>query len=277
VNGHLDLDHRGRAEGAGTEASAPGPGAVPGQIELTRQEIEHAASCAPCRRAIASRDPSALFSLLSLEANDEASWLGFETRVLAEVRATRRGRGRILDFVLSSGLFRAERALLAGGVSLLAVVAILLRAGAGEPAEPRKLSAPSLARRLEMGILVHGSGADPGAVASLASGVDWVSGAARAVLGEGGPGAQTVELAAVPAGRVAPKPRSTLMLPLERDAGVPAPVESVASATAHIISLSIDAASGPPGPGPGSPARAGREAEPSPSDIVLIVDKGIDI
>jgi len=114
-------------------------------------------------------------------------------------------------------------------------------------------------------------------VTGLASGVDWVSGAARAVLGEGGPGAQKGEPIAVEAGMALPASRAAVPLPLERDAGVPAPVESVASATAHIISLSIDASAGTPDQDAAAPGRRDAEGGAPPSDIVLIVDKGIDI
>jgi len=181
-----------------------------GLSRLAREEAAHLEACGSCRAALARREPSALFALLTLEKKDDAFFTGFETRVLAGVREARREeRGGWLGAIL-----RPRFLALAAGAAAIAV-ALMVRM------EPP--SAPSVAARA-------GAPAEAGAPTG-----------APVLAPEG----------TVASLEIAPTESSE---PIERDAAAPSPVESVASATARVISIQV----------------AGPRHESS--DLVLIVD-----
>ncbi len=108
--------------------------------------------------------------------------------------------------------------------------------------------------------------------------IDWVAGAARAVLGEEGPGREERRRRRAGRGRRA---RAGLGRSAPARAGRRAarPVETVSSPTAHIISLSIEPEGGTLAAEPRAGARqaAGAAVLPAASDVVLIVDREMDI
>ena len=239
---------RAIGEGAGLEGRS-----------LSASELEHLASCDSCRSALAASDPIALFSMLALDRKEDAFWLGFETRVLAQVREESRLGPRLLAWWA-----RPRLALLTGGVAMIALVALLARTG-------------GIPRAAQDGRAAHAGGDHPQAAAPLGA-IDWVAGAARAVLAEEGPGRDGTEPArASAAAALAPPWKETL--PLERDAAPPACVETVSSPTAHIISLSIEIAGESRALDPRGRTRqaTGAAALPAASDVVLIVDREMEI
>jgi hypothetical protein len=226
---------------------------------FSADELGHLASCAPCREALAASDPTALFSTLALERKDDSFWLGFETRVLAGIREQSRTRSGLL-----ARLVRPRLALLAGGAALIAVVTLVARGGALPGTAPG-------------GGIARAGGAHARPDAPLGA-IDWVAGAARAVLGEEGPGREPAP-APEPAAIASLAPGWDEAPPLELDAAPPAPVETVSSPTAHIISLSIEPEGGPLAAEQRAGARqaAGAAVLPAASDVVLIVDREMDI
>src|SRR5262249_12595160 len=91
------------------EAGAAAGGA---EIRLARDERAPPSDCAPCRAPVAAADPSALFALLAIGRSEPGSWLGFETRIMAEIRSEPRRRSALAAFL------RPRSAVLALGASL---------------------------------------------------------------------------------------------------------------------------------------------------------------
>jgi hypothetical protein len=212
---------------------------------LRPADLEHLASCESCRDFLAQTAPESLFSLLVLEKTNEAFWTGFETRVMAEIRERPRKAGGLLG-----ALWRPRPLGLAAAAAAIAAVVLLLKPGAQPPLHA--------ARR------------------AVARGADLVARVSRQPSGapERAAGVGEREAAENPAPReraMLEGPLTALGSPLEgrlpggahlspeRDAALPAPVESVSSPTARFYTINVEA-----------PGARG-------SDVVVIVDQGIDI
>jgi hypothetical protein len=162
-----------------------------GLSRLAREEAAHLEACGSCRAALARREPTALFALLTLEKKDDAFFTGFETRVLAGVREARREeRGGWLGAIL-----RPRFLALAAGAAAIAVALMVRMEPPRRRLRARRAQAP--APRV----------AKPSAPPVVA----------------GRDGALVADLVPI----------------LERDAAAPSPVESVASATARVISIEV--------------------------------------
>lgn len=204
------------------------------EFPLAPAQVEHLAVCEGCRVVLAQAEPTALFSVLALETKPEAFWTGFETRVLATVREEQRAKSGIL------GVLLRPRALgLAFSAAALAVVALLVRVSglpSGGAEARRAATGPAEGSVLNHEPAAHGDTRP--AEGPLAT--------------PGAPGTALADLTA----REAASPLSD---PLERDAVSPAPVETVSSPTARVLTINVK-----------DPAR-------DEADVVVIVDQGIDI
>lgn len=257
---------------------------------LVPDALAHLDGCAACRARVAAADPLAMFALLARERTEPALWSGFDARLRAAIqspeRATDGARGRAEDRAPAASplwslagwrdLFRPRQLALAGGAAAIAVFALVaLRA----PFENGQRTGGAAGVRTGL------SGLDREGATTLVSGIEWVSGVARAV-GED-PGAVSGDSAA-------------LSPDIDRSAGVrawmaehvtarndrndrtggatPAPVETVVSPSARVISLAIDQSALPSTAGArGAAAGDSGQTLSAGSDVVLIVDQEIDI
>ena len=199
------------------------------EILFATAELEHLSSCASCRAAVATADPAALFSVLALETKEGAFWTGFETRILAAVREEEKAsRAGVL-----AGFLRPRFAVLAAGAAAIAAAALFVAPGG--PFGP----APPVRRvvSVDEGPIQRTTGAEEPARSSP----------------------EPMRIADAIAPRPMPVSGAPNLLPLGRDAASPAPVETVSSPTAQVLTINHE--------------DAGRQQ----ADVVLIVDQGIDI
>jgi hypothetical protein len=100
--------------------------------------LEHAASCARCRRALAQRDPSSIFALLSLKAIP-----GDAQEAVSKAVARGAGRDRALpaEALSSSGPARRVVAAAVVVLALASGIATVVLRPSGPPAAPAALAA----------------------------------------------------------------------------------------------------------------------------------------